>query len=267
MNLCQNFSMPNIPFTLIKPDQCLATDDYKTVHQGLDRLKIISGIALCTGEPGSGKTCAVSSWVETLNPNSIDVYWIEDAGRSVASFLKRTAKAMNIEPAYQPEKVYQELIAAIEQHHRDTRKKLIFVIDEAQQLPPLILEQIRFLTNLGQKHPVPISFILIAHREFLFTLKQHTMTALRRRIVISVSLEGLTRDEITPYLKHHIQIAGGPDGIFYEQAADFIFNQSRGVLRLINNIALSAMCKAAKKQQPRVGQSELTQVINECGEI
>jgi general secretion pathway protein A len=262
MNLCQNFSMPKIPFTIIKPHQCFASEDFKSVQQGLERLNIVSGLALCVGEPGNGKTCTVSAWTETLNPDVVDVRWIEDAGQNVSSFLKRTARAMNIEQTFQSEKTYQKLVDAIEQHYRDTRKRLIFVIDEAQKLPIPVLEQIRCLTNSGQKNPIPLSFILIAHREFLNSLKQRNMTALRRRIVIQVSMEGLTRDEIYPYIEHHLQIAGGSKDIFDPQTADPIFNQSRGILRLVNKLALSSMWAAAEKQQPKVTPLEITQAIN-----
>lgn len=265
MDLCQNFSIPKIPFTFIQPKQCLNSEDFKSVHQALDRLKIISGLALCTGEPGTGKSCAVSAWTETLNPNSVDIRWIEDAGKTVSSFLKRAARVMDMEPAHQAEKTYMRLVEAVLQYHRDTRKALIFVVDEAQQLPYPVLEQIRCLTNLGQKNPVPLSFILIAHRDFLTCLKQHSLTALRRRLVLQVSLEGLTRDEIYPYLNHHIQIAGGTRKVFDEDTADLIFNQSRGVLRLINKIALDSMVVAAQKQQSTVTSLEINEVINEGG--
>jgi len=263
MNLCQNFSMPNIPFTIISPRRCFGSDDYKSVHQELDLLNTIPGLALCIGEPGSGKTLTVSAWTETLNPNSVDIRWIDDAGRTISSFLKRAARAMNIELAYQPEKAYQKLVDAIEQHHKTTRKRLIFVIDEAQQMPVPVLEQIRCLTNLGQKNPAPISFILIAHSELLTILKQESMTAFRRRMVVQASIEGLTRDEIYPYIDHHLTIAGASQGIFDKDTADSIFNQSRGIPRLINKIAIAAMCQAAKKQQPKITPIEVTQAINE----
>lgn len=267
MSLQQNFSMPKIPFTFIKPEQCFASEDFKAVIQELERLNVIPGMALCAGEPGSGKTCAVSAWTETLNPNNVDVRWIEDGGATVSSFLKRAARSMDIAPAYQSEKAWQVLVDAIEQHYRNTRKKQVFVIDEAQKLPLQVLEQIRCLTNLGRKNPIPLSFILIAHREFLAVLKQHTMTALRRRIVVQVSMEGLTRDETGPYLNHHIKIAGGPEGIFDPETADSIFNQSRGLIRLINKIAIDSMWAAARKQQPKVTPQEVAQAVNEWSEI
>jgi type II secretory pathway predicted ATPase ExeA len=248
----QHFGLTQTPFINNGSHKAFSGEDLEQVIERLDLLTLSPGLALTTGEPGAGKTFAVGAWSKHLNPNEYTVHWLDDPGNRVSGFLRRIARLLGIAPAYRAEIVWEQLIDAIWEHHKDTAKHLVFILDESQDLPEEVLEQIRRLTNLGRHRPLPASFVLIAHREFLQRLNQRHLSPLKRRLSVQVCLQGLTRCEAGPYLNHHLEASGARRAIFQEEAIGELWSISRGLPRLFNLLALQSMVDAVGQQAAEV---------------
>ncbi len=121
-------------------------------------------------------------------------------------------------------------------------RRVVLVIDEAQNLEPEVLEQIRLLSNLETEREKLIQIVLIGQPELEQNLSRADMRQLRQRITVRWSLDPLGRKEIKDYLEHRLGVAGlrKPD-LFQRRAVRAIYRASRGVPRLINALADRAL--------------------------
>lgn len=257
----QHFGLTRLPFLRADCRSPFRSTDLAAVAATLDRLRLTGGLGLCCGEAGAGKSTAVGAWAEAQNSNEVTIRWLDDPGASVSAFLRRSLRALGIAPAWGVDNAWQQLTDGIVEHYRETRRHLIFIVDEAQHLSPAILEQLRRLTNLGRQEPLPLSYVLIAHREFLAPLSQQHLTAFRRRLRVAATLGGLTAGETAPYVEHHLAQAGAARPIFGDDALELLWSASRGLPRVLDTLALAALDIAATGGRTLVEASTLQQVI------
>jgi general secretion pathway protein A len=123
----------------------------------------------------------------------------------------------------------------------------VLIIDEAQNLTPKTLEQIRLLSNLETNSEKLIQIILVGQPELRDLLARKSLAQLRQRINVRFHLTALDRSEVEEYIIHRLTVAGLAEGVvmpFAPQAIDFIFEQSKGVPRVINNMCDTALLAA-----------------------
>jgi hypothetical protein len=137
----------------------------------------------------------------------------------------------------------------IDQYARGNKPTLI--IDEAQNLTPDLLEEIRMLSNLETDDAKLLQIIMVGQPELRRTLAMPGLLQLRQRISINCHINPLSRPEVQEYIMHRLQIAGNREAVkFSGEAVDIIFTYSRGIPRLINIICdflmLSAFAEEAK---------------------
>jgi general secretion pathway protein A len=111
----------------------------------------------------------------------------------------------------------------------------VVVIDEAQNLPPHVLEQIRILSNLETDKEKLLQIVLVGQPNLLSLLQAPEMRQLDQRVSIRCALEPLTRAEVAAYIAHRLKVAGGAESVeFTPKAIDRLRRQSGGIPRLIN---------------------------------
>jgi hypothetical protein len=121
----------------------------------------------------------------------------------------------------------------IEQYGR--RRKSVLIIDEAQNLSPDLLEEIRLLSNLETDKAKLLQIIMVGQPELKRVIAQPELRALRQRITVSCHIYPLTREETEKYIFHRLDIAGNREAVIFQGGCiDLIHNFSRGIPRLIN---------------------------------
>lgn len=248
------FGLSGIPFQKLGPEKAFDSSDVTTVADKLQGLTLMGGIAICTGEPGVGKTYALETWGKRIRNDGTTIVWVDDPGTSVFSLLGRCIQAMGQKPGHGNDMLWRQFYDMFTTLC-ETKRHLVFIIDEAQQLPIDALEQIKRLTNLSREYPPRMSFILIGHSDFLAPFSEQRLRALKRRLVAVVSLKGLTSDEIGPYVRHHITVVGGKRELLCQKAIDRLWSVSRGVPRIINTCALHAILAAKRHGVERVDET------------
>lgn len=199
------------------------------------------GFLEITGEIGTGKTTLCRALLNQLdektkaafifNPNLSEIQLlqaiIEDLGLRVE---KKTKLAL-----------FRQLNNfLIEQIEKDCN--VILILDEAQNLKPALLEQIRMLSNLETEKEKLFQIILVGQPELREKLASPQLKQLRQRISVRYHILPLDRDEVDKYIYHRLNIAGSDGSIvFTPEAIEEIYRYSAGVPRLINIVCDKAL--------------------------
>jgi type II secretory pathway predicted ATPase ExeA len=135
----------------------------------------------------------------------------------------------------------QEMLAA---ESAERGKHVVLIIDEAHLLDAESLEGIRCLSNMGMDQTAPFCLLLLGQPTLRRKLRQGTFTALDQRIAVRYAINGLSAEETQSYVEHHLALAGRSDTLFSDDAVALIHDTSRGLPRLINNLAVGSLIAA-----------------------
>lgn len=204
------------------------------------------GFIQLTGEVGTGKTTLCRSLLLNRMPGNADVAVVLNPQLSAPEFLEAICEELGIEvPA--PGGSIKALINALNEHllaaHAEGRRTIL-IVDEAQNLAPDVLEEVRLLTNLETAKQKLLQIILIGQPELRELLARNDLRQLAQRITGRYHLEPLTREETDQYIEHRLQVAGALGEVFDAGAKRAVFKLSQGVPRLINVICDRALLGA-----------------------
>lgn len=210
------------------------------------------GFVTITGEVGTGKTTLCRSFLNHLDPN-IKAAYIFNPCLTDVELLQNINDELSI-PSNRESKKY--LIDELNKYLLEEKKagnKVILIIDEAQNLDPPVLEQLRLLSNLETDTDKLIQIILIGQPELVKILSRPDLRQLKQRITIYWELLPLDKDETSSYIQHRIKIAGGNGQLtFTRNAMNKIYQYSEGIPRLINVLADRALIIAFALDKRRI---------------
>ena len=203
------------------------------------------GFILLTGEVGTGKTTICRCLLDQL-PEQCDVALVLNPRLTVRELLSTICDEFGIRypKANQSIKTFIDLLNGylLDSHARG--RKAVLIIDEAQNLSPAVLEQIRLLTNLETTKRKLLQVILLGQPELREMLGRPELRQLSQRIIARYHLGPLTRADVDAYVNHRLAVAGAREPLFSPAAVNRLFVLSRGIPRLINIIADRAMLGA-----------------------
>ena len=141
---------------------------------------------------------------------------------------------------------------------------VVILIDEAQNLTPTVLEEVRMLSNLETEKEKLIQIILVGQPQLKEKLKLPRLEQLRQRVVLHYHISPLDLQETKEYIRHRLSIAGGSPGLFEEEAIDRIYAFSKGVPRLVNLICDSALLTGFLYERKSIAPQVMDEVIREA---
>jgi general secretion pathway protein A len=212
------------------------------------------GFIQLTGEVGTGKTTLVRTLLQNRLPDNADVAVVLNPQISVKEFLATIVEELSIAGNVDTDSIKaltDALNAYLLQAHADGRR-VILIVDEAQNLSPNVLEQVRLLTNLETAKQKLLQIILIGQPELRELLARNDLRQLAQRITGRYHLEPLSRKETEAYIRHRLQVAGALVEIFDASATRAVFKLSQGIPRLINVICDRALLGAYSRESRRV---------------
>jgi general secretion pathway protein A len=211
------------------------------------------GFVQLTGAVGTGKTTMCRCLLEQLPPD-VDLALIFNPRLSSLELLAAVCDELGV--AYPPETAsVKVLVDALHRHLLDAHargRRTVLVIDEAQNLAPEVLEQVRLLTNLETARDKLLHIVLIGQPELVGLLDRDELRQLAQRVTARYHLQPLTREETRAYVQHRLAVAGQARPIFTAAALDEVHGWSRGVPRLINIICDRALLGAWAEGRSRV---------------
>ncbi|MCH7820819.1 MAG: AAA family ATPase [Proteobacteria bacterium] len=212
------------------------------------------GFIQLTGEVGTGKTTLVRTLLLNRMPSNADVAVVLNPQLSALEFLETICEEVGVAVPKRKGSI-KPLIDGLNRHllkaHADGRRTIL-IVDEAQNLAPDVLEEIRLLTNLETAKQKLLQIILIGQPELREVLARTDLRQLAQRITGRYHLEPLSRDETDQYIEHRLKVAGALGEVFDTGAKRAVFRLSQGVPRLINVICDRALLGAYSLGSRRV---------------
>ncbi|HSN69981.1 MAG TPA: AAA family ATPase [Steroidobacteraceae bacterium] len=223
------------------------------------------GFIQLTGEVGTGKTTVVRTLLEQL-PGHADVAVILNPRVTPLEFLLAICEELGVFVRDEDESSVKALVDILNTRLLDAHAKgrrVVVIVDEAQNLSAETLEQVRLLTNLETATQKLLQIILIGQPELREVLGRNELRQLAQRITGRYHLDPLSRDETSAYVRHRLKVAGATAEVFSPSALREIHRLSHGIPRIINVICDRALLAGYTRDQHRVGPALVRQAAAE----
>jgi general secretion pathway protein A len=240
---------PNPRYLLLTPThrEALATLQY-----GITARK---GITLLIGEAGTGKTTllrkALAMKLTAAGATGADCVFITNPILSRSEFFSRLAFEFGLDSAAATSKT--ELLRQLEQTlvaRRAAGRATALIVDEAQVLPPMLIEELRLLANIESDDEKLLPLVLAGQPELAERLNDHRLRQFRQRIVLRCRLNALDLQETATYIFGRVRLAGGDAArIFTREAVQAVYRASRGIPRTVSAICDNALLSGFAQQR------------------
>jgi len=202
------------------------------------------GFVEITGEVGTGKTTLCRAFLESLN-GTVEAAYIFNPKLSPKQLLRTINEEFGIKSEGDNTKDLIDTLNIFLMQKKAGGKKVILLIDEAQNLNRNVLEQLRLLSNLETNRDKLLQIILVGQPELSQILNSHELRQLGQRITLSYQLGPLTFNESKEYIQYRIGIAANKTAIKFDRSAyRQIYKYSKGIPRLINIVCDRALLTA-----------------------
>jgi type II secretory pathway predicted ATPase ExeA len=207
------------------------------------------GLALLTGEPGTGKTLLAQHLLEALGPTTVSALVTNCHFRDRTALFQAILYDLSLPYEGGTEQELRLRLTDFFLQRCRAGQRVVIVLDEAQHLTPDLLEELRLVGNLEAGDHKAIHVILVGQADLLETLKQPGLMALQQRLEARVNLEPLGVEEAADYLLHHLRRAGArPEAIVSDECLGILARHTRGVPRVLNQAARQALVLADAAQ-------------------
>lgn len=222
------------------------------------------GFILLTGEVGTGKTTLLNKLLDWLRRERVATAFVFNSRLNVSQFFDFMMADFGI-PC--DTKLKSQVLLKLNQWLLERYKAgetAVLVVDEAQNLSPQVLEEIRLLTNLETATEKLLQIVLAGQPELEEKLNQPQLRQLRQRITLRAKTHPLTLEETQGYISERLRIAGS-DGrtIFLPDAVEAIQRYSRGIPRVINLLCEHALISAFVDQKQTISAEAIDEVARE----
>jgi general secretion pathway protein A len=211
------------------------------------------GFIQLTGEVGTGKTTVLRSLLQQLPPHC-DVALILNPRVTPAELLLCICDELHVQVPAAAAGSVKSLVDLLTHFLLDAHgraRRVVLMVDEAQNLSPDVLEQVRLLTNLETATQKLLQIILIGQPELRAVLSRPELRQLAQRVTGRYHLEALRRLETLAYIRHRLRVAGATSELFTPGALREIHRLAGGVPRIINVIADRALLGAYTREEHR----------------
>lgn len=221
------------------------------------------GFVALTGEVGTGKTTLIRTLLEQELDN-IEVALCLNPQLTATEFVANICDELGVE--YSDGSSLKDLIDNLNQYllkaHAEG-KRVVTIIDEAQQLSRDVLEEIRLLTNLETTNEKLLRIILVGQPELQAMLARNDLRQLSQRITARSHISPLTAKDTVAYVRHRIRVAGGHPDIFTAAALKRIHKLSNGIPRVINVLCERSLMGTYGREKRRANVAMVNQAAEE----
>ena len=220
------------------------------------------GFILIAGDIGTGKTTLIHVLLKEINPDFIIINIINPRA-ALNAMLYHLAKKIGV--SYKGKDkidLVEDIRNKLEKLDQDGRR-VVLIIDEAHLIPDESLEDIRLLSNIESEKRKLIQIVLVGQNELYNKLQKEALRPLNQRLVINRHLESLDKKETQDYIKHRLNVAGRRSQLFDQKALSKIWEKSRGIPRVINQICDNAMLIGYALEADTIGRKIIKEVIKD----
>ncbi len=265
----QFFKLREMPFS-ITPDPAylyLSARHQEALGHLLYGTGQYGGFVQLTGEVGTGKTTVVRTLLEQ-NLDDVEVAMIHNPRQSEREFVRAICDELRVQYVDAASISLKDLIDSLNLHllrNHANGKRTVVIIDEAQNLSPGVLEQVRLLTNLETHKEKLLRIMLVGQPELNELLAREELRQLASRITARYHLAPLEEAETREYVRHRLSVAGNQENLFPDDAIAEVQRYSRGIPRQINILCDRALLGAYTRHErpisPQVVRAAAAEVL------
>lgn len=234
-------------------NEILKTPELLAVKERFDYTLRIGAMALVTGDIGSGKSTALRYAMGQLHPSEYNTFYITASSGSILEIYRQLLGELGFNTAGTSRAVITRRIKTeITELVLGKKIKVALIIDEASLIRLDVFSELHTITQYEGDSKPYLPIILAGQSNLIDKLMYRTSQPLASRIVARSHLEGVNRQDMEQYLKHHLSIAGIEKNLFDPSAITAIHQGSGGLFRKANHLARGALIAAAKVQSMAV---------------
>ncbi|MEL7012993.1 MAG: AAA family ATPase [Pseudomonadota bacterium] len=259
------FGFSERPFTLLPdPDFLFWSKPHRRAFSVLEYGMLTHApITLVTGEVGAGKTTLIQKLLAEVE-GDVTIGLISNAQGNRGELLQWVLNALAIDADYSASYValFQRLQDFVVAEYSQGRR-VVLVIDEAQNLSTEGLEELRMLTNINANKDELLQLILVGQPELRQKVAQPELRQFAQRISATYHIPAMDTATVSGYVKHRLAHVGGKGTEFSDEAIEEIARASNGVPRLVNKLCDLGLVYAAAEKNPMVTKSIVDEVVND----
>lgn len=236
------YGLKRKPFNIVPdPEFLFLTPKHQNALTYLEYgIKESLGFILLTGEVGAGKTTLIRHILNQIE-SEMSVAFIFNTNVTAEQFLCIVLHAFELtsekdNKAGNLDVLYQFLV-----DNYTKGKRVLLIIDEAQNLSDEVLEEIRMLSNLQTDEQMLLQIMLVGQPELKLRLRKPGLSQFIQRTTVNYHLSGLSKEEVEQYISFRLQKAGGNPDLMSPEAKALIHSASRGIPRAINILCDTAL--------------------------
>lgn len=249
------FGFKEKPFTLTPNPQFVFlsrshSEVFAQLQYGIDSH---AGFVAMTGEVGTGKTTLLRTLLSLLDSGRYRSALIFNSALSADQLLANVCREFGLEAAEQGRLGLLEALNRFLVDQHASGQTVVLVVDEAQNLAPDVLEQVRMISNMETDQDKLIQIVLAGQPELDALLARQDLRQLNQRITVRCRLNPMGYRDAAEYVNHRLQVAGCRiPGLFSRGALRRIYRYSGGIPRLINVACEQALVMAWTRESPLV---------------
>jgi len=222
------------------------------------------GIGLLTGEPGVGKTAALRSLTQPLNPHRYQVLYQAETDFGRVDIYRSLARELGLEPSYRRAQLWRDIKQRVHEMVDSKQLTPLWIIDEAQNLPAEFFRDFPSFLNFAFDSRDLMTVWLVGHPVLAQTLQRAPYAALHSRIQVHVQLKPvLERERFALLIAHALKSAGSQHNLLADTGMEILRQASKGLPRQAGRILCTAMRLATPKGLNHLPDEILQQAIAE----
>lgn len=267
MSYLEHFNLTEQPFGLTPdPDFVYWSKQHARAKAYMEStIWLADGFVVITGEIGSGKTTLLQAFLNELDEDVVYAV-VSQTQLTPTQFLQAVLTEFGFKPFNKRKVELLDMLNMFLIEQYSNGKKVVLIVDEAQNLSQKVLEEIRMLSGIETHKEKVLRIILAGQPELKETLESPGLKQLVQRVRLRFHIASLDRREMHEYIEHRLTVAGRQEpGPFIENAYPKIFLYSGGIPRLINTLCDTAMLCAFAEEKKTIDEDDIMTAIQELG--
>ncbi len=243
MSYLEHFKLKEQPFRLTPdPDFLYWSMQHARAKAYMEStIWLADGFVVITGEIGSGKTTLLQSFLAELDDDVVYAV-VSQTQLTATQFLQAVLTEFGFKPFDKRKVELLDILNSFLIEQYSNGKKVVLIIDEAQNLSTKVLEEVRMLSGIETHKEKVLRIILAGQPELKETLESPNLTQLLQRVRLKFHLGPLDLSDLGPYITHRMTVAGcADDSVFGDDCYDVIARYTGGIPRLVNTLCDTAL--------------------------
>ncbi len=258
----EHFGLAQRPFALTPdPEFLFWTEAHRGAYAMLQYgLSTAAPITLMTGEIGSGKTLLLQYFVEDLDED-ITLSMVTNTRPGTRDILQWLLPEL-ANQSTGDERTFRRVREFFINEYNEGRR-VVLIIDEAQNLSMEALEELRMLTNINIGKEDVLQLFLVGQPELRDMVRRPQLTQFAQRVAANYHIPAMDPETVARYIAHRIKVAGGRPAIFSRQAAELVADAATGIPRLINQLCDLSLTYAFAETDTMVRRKTVQAVLDD----